>query len=236
MHPIALGRLAVALTRPLGLVALLLVLAGLQGCRSGPPPSLVERGEAAYAIGEFRHAELLFGEALSLDSSDLRAIHGQARTVLALHDPEASLRLYAQLARVDRVYFVGVAQEDYPATLYAAAESRLAGGQPGSALKALRMLQKAEPSRRGLADLLGRTLTAQGERFAMHGRREQAMAMFKEAIHQTPQAADPYVGAAEILLASGKQKEALVLLTDARKYNPSDNRVRALTVQAMGLY
>ena len=216
------------------LVALL--MGGLTACHSGPPPTLVEQGEAAMTRGAYREAGGYFEQALAANARDVRAMHGRARVARIERDPESALRYYSKISSVDRAYFESAARDDYAHALLDAGNARLKRGKPGAAVEALRALQRVKPMQKGAVDALSRALTAQGERLNMLGRRDESLAHYREAIRLTPHSASAYVGAAEVLLASGQKQEALALLTDARKYNPTDNRVRALMVEAMGLY
>ena len=225
---------------PWGLLAmlplLLLLSFGPSGCKSPPPASLSEQAEAAYGRGAYGQADQLFRQ-MSLESpASGPALHGRARVAVALRDPETALRFYGKLSRLDRQYFVATTRDDYALALLAAGRARLASGELAGALQALRVLQRVKPQQRGFADTLSRTLTAQGEKLAMHGKRSEAMKHFREAIELTPQTPAPYVGAAEILLATGRKKEALTLLGAGRRHSPADGRLRALAVEAMGIY
>jgi tetratricopeptide (TPR) repeat protein len=220
--------------RPGALVAVLLLL--FAACQSGPPLSLVDQGEAALSRGAFREADGYFERALAANPADPTALHGRAKVARIQRDPERALRYYGQISKVDRAYFRSATRDDYALALLDAGNDRLRRGKPASALQALRVLQHTKPGQKGAEDALSRALTAQAERLNMLGKRNEALAHYREAIGLTPHLAAPYVGAAEVLLASGQNKEALALLTDARKHNPSDNRVRALMVEAMGLY
>jgi tetratricopeptide (TPR) repeat protein len=215
----------------LALIALLPV-----GCASPPPPSLAEQGDAAFERGAYREADRLYSEAIRVRADDPWALYGSARTALRLHDPERSLGLYARLDRADREFFRDVAGAEYARTLRAAGLARLDAGRTGGAVKAFRALRQVDPNEKGIRDLLSRALTAYGQDLVMHGRREEAMKIYREAIALTPRSAAPYVGAAEILISTGRRKDALALLQGAREHNPTDSRVRALTVEAMGLY
>ncbi len=217
-------------------LAWLALVSGLVGCQSPPPLSLVEQAEAAYTRGAYKQADEIYGRALVEAPGSGRALHGRARVALALRDPESALRLYGELAKLDRRYFASVTRDDYALTLLEAGRARLAAGKLAGSIQALRVLQRVKPQQKGLAGELSRALTTHGEKLAMHGKRDEAMKYFKEAIELTPNSPAPYVGAAEILLASGRKKEALSLLTAGRRYSPSDGRLRALAVEAMGVY
>jgi tetratricopeptide (TPR) repeat protein len=212
----------------------LLLAAGLAGCRSGPPPTLVERGEAAMAEGDLAAAERFYREASEQDPNDVRAWHGRAEVARRDGAPEASLRFYVEVARRDQFYLTGPARLEYAATLIEAGRERLAAGRADAAVRALKAARALVGGVPGLDPDLGRALTARGERLAMLGHRKRALADFRAAIVLTPNAAEPYVGAAQILLASGRRQEALDLLGAARAHHPSDLRVRALTLEAVG--
>ena len=74
-----------------GLGALGLVLA-TTGCRSGPPPSLVDLGDAAFAEGEYRQADDLYQRALHADPNATGALLGRARVAVARRPRRASRR------------------------------------------------------------------------------------------------------------------------------------------------
>lgn len=218
-------------------VAALLLCAGLVACQSGPPPTPLERADAAFAAGRLDDALSLYDEA-ARTQPDRRAeaLHGAARVYTVRRRPEQTLALYAEVARADRDYFVARARADYARALLQAGEKRRASRRFEAAIEALQALQRIDAGYPGLAKALAAALTEHGEALAVEGRRTEALARFEEAMAVRPQAADAWVGAAEILIATGRSKEALQLLGDARRYNPSDGRVRALTVQAMGVY
>ncbi len=217
-----------------------LVLLGLTlwgvACASGPPPTLVEQGDAAFAEGAYRAADALYQQALEAQPRSLEALHGRARVAVVLRRPEDALRAYGQIGRIDRAYLTGRAAPDHARALYEAATSRLDTGEAGKALQAMRVLSKVDAGYPGTPVLLARVLTAYGEWLVMHGRRDEAMRHYKEAMATDPGLAAAYVGAAEILLTAGDRGAALALLTDAQRKSPGDRRIRALTVQAMGLY
>jgi tetratricopeptide (TPR) repeat protein len=209
----------------------------LSACQSGPPPSLVEQGDAALAAGEAQRADALYVRALEEGTAEpARALHGRARVALALRDPERALRVYGDLARADRGYWQRTARVDYGEALFAAGRQRLVDGRAGEAVEALRASRRVDPARAGLGRWLRKALCAHAEALAMHGRRDQALALFREALEVDPGAVGAYVGAAEILIGTGRKQEALALLEVARRADPNDGRVRALTMEAMGLY
>jgi tetratricopeptide (TPR) repeat protein len=221
--------------RLLSTVALLLVWACLS-CSSGPAPTLVERGDAALAEGDLVAAEGFYRAACEHDSDDIRAWHGRAKVALADDEPETSLRYYVEVARVDRLYLTNVARFDYTMTLMAAGRERLAAGRSDGAVRALKAARRVTGKVPGLDEDLGRALTLRGERLVVLGHQQRALADFREAIEYAPGEATPYVGAAQILLASGRKDEAMALLADARRKHPDDTRVRALTMEAVGLH
>lgn len=206
-------------------------------CQSGPPPTPLQLGEQAFLQKDYRLADERFAAAVTAQPDrKAAALHGRARVALVMRDPESSLRFYSECSKADAQYFRSAARPDYAITLLEVGKLRLSRKKVDAALSALRALQKVEPAQPGLDEALASALTASGRSYALHGHRKQALARFQEAMSLRPHAADAWVGAAEILLASGQKKQALALLTDARRHNPSDERVRALTVQAMGVY
>ena len=206
-------------------------------CQSGPPPTPLDRAHAAFEAGRIEEAGLLYDEA-ARTQPDRRAeaLHGSARVRMVGREPERALALFSEVAKVDRDYFTAHARDDYAQTLLLAGRARLARKKLEPAIDALEALQRIDPDYPGLTRALAEAWTAHGEQLSMHGRRTEAMRRFERAMELRPQAADAWIGAAEILIATGRKKEALALLADARRYNPSDGRVRALTVQAMGVY
>jgi tetratricopeptide (TPR) repeat protein len=218
-------------------VGLLLGLAlWVVGCQSGPPPSLVEQGNLAFAEGQYRAADALFAQALATNARWVEALHGRARVAVAMHQPEAALRGYTQISKIDRSYITRLAKRDYAQALFEAARGRLDTQASEQALQAMRALERLMPGYPGFDAQMARVLTSHAAWLTMHGRRAEAMRLYKQAISLDPSSAAPYVGAAEILLTDGKRQAALALLTDAQRRSPGDRRIRALTVQAMGLY
>lgn len=216
-------------------LALLLALAPVS-CLTASAPTLVEEGEAALSRGDLVSAQALYREAIEREPRNVRAWHGLAQVALAQDDPEFALGFYVEVARLDRVYLIGTARSHYVATLIAAGRARQARGHSDGAVRALKAAHEMEGNIPGLEEELGRALTLRAERLSMLGRRKRALADFQEAIELVPSRAGPYVGAVEILLASGRKDEALELLTAARRHHPADIRVRALTVEAVGLH
>jgi len=217
--------------------ALLFVTALLVACQSGPPPTPLDRGHAAFAEGRTKEAGALYEEAIRTQPDRLaEALHGSARVQTVSRQPERALALYGRVAKADRVYFHAEARSDYAQALLLAGQSRLAKKKHESAIDALEALRKLDPDYPGVSKTLAAAYTGHGDALAMHARRTEAMKRYEQAMALRPQAADAWIGAAEILIATGRKKEALALLGDARRYNPSDGRVRALTVQAMGVY
>lgn len=206
------------------------------GCQSGPPPSLVEQGDAAYAQGEYRAADALYARALTATPGLPAALHGRARVSVVQRNPEVALRLHGELAKADPGYWRSAARADYALALFEAGKSRLGKGQAAGAVRALRALRKVDSEWPRLDGWLARALTAHAAELSMHGRRKEALALFEEAAQLDPASTPAYVGAAEILIGSGRKKEALELLEVAREIDPGDRRVRALTMEAMGLY
>lgn len=205
------------------------------GCASGPPPTTVEKGEAALASGDWRSAEAHFAEALRIDSSFGRAWYGQARAQLAGRNPEGTLRSLTSLSKVDRSLFVGTARSTYAEALEAATQQRLRLEQNEAALVAVRALASLEPDRRGLDRLLGRALVGEAARRRWRGDRKGALALYREACQVVPNTLDAWVGAAEILLEFRQGKDAVRLLESARKTHPTAGQIRTLTIQALDL-
>ena len=227
---LAPGRVRGALTS----VGVLLALA----CQSGAPQTPLDRGHAAFAAGRTREASALYEEAERTQPDRLaEALYGQAKVALVRRRPERALSLHARIAHVDRAYFDEHVRSDYAQTLLHAGRGRLAKKKKvGPAIAALEALRDIDPEYPELEKTLAAAYTAQGEALALRGRRTEALARFEQAMALRPGAADAWVGAAEILIATGRRQEALSLLGDARRHNPSDGRVRALTVQAMDVY
>jgi tetratricopeptide (TPR) repeat protein len=206
----------------------------LHACASGPPPTAVERGEAALASGDWRLAKTHFAEALRADSRSGRAWFGQARAQLAGRDPEGTLRSLSSLSKVDRALFEGDARAIYVEGLDAATRQRLGREQSEAALVAVRALMKLEPDRRGLDSLLGRALVAEAARRRWLGDRKGALTLYREACQVVPNTLDAWLGAAEILIEFKRGKEAMRLLEIARKTHPTAGQIRTLTIQALG--
>jgi len=184
-----------------------------------------------------READALYVRALAEgDPAPEAALLGRARVALALREPERALRLHAELARAHRAWWQRTARDDYAAALFAAGRARLDARRAGDAVAALRALRSLDPAWPGLDRVLARALSARAAELAMHGRRDDALALYREATEADAGAVAAYVGAAEILIGSGRKQEALALLERARRADPSDGRVRALTMEAMGLY
>jgi tetratricopeptide (TPR) repeat protein len=213
------------------LLALLLGLAA--GCASGPPPSALERGEAALEQGDWRAAQTHFAQALRLDPQLARAWLGQARAQLAGRDPEAALSSLGRLSQVDPALFSGEAAVIYVEALEAATQVRLQRHQAQAALVSARTLVKLAPERRGSDRLLGQALLAEAERRRLLGENGPALALYREACAVAPHSLEAWVGAAELLLEAGKGKETVKLLEAARKLHPTAGSIRSLTLQAL---
>lgn len=216
-------------------VLLLCLVAGLASCRSDPPPGLVEQGDAAWSAGSFSRADDLYSRALVEDPTSRAALLGRARAAVALHDPERALGFHGALARIDRAYWQRQARDDYARALREAARVRLAAGRAEGAVAALRALRRIAPEDTDAREALARALVARAAQLAMQADREAALALYQEAIAIDAREVAAYVGAAEILIGSGRKQEAMTLLELARQTDPTDNRVRALTLEAMGL-
>jgi len=221
--------------RLLPLLVLLIAALLSPGCASGPPPTLVEQGEAALAVGDWRSAKTHFAAALRGDQRDGRAWLGQARAQLAGRDPEGALRSLTSLSRVDRALFVGEARATYAEGLAEATRHRLDREQSEAALIAVRALAKLEPNRRDLRPLLGRALVGEATRKRWRGEREAALALYREACQVVPDNLEAWVGAAEILIEFKQGKEAMRLLEIARRAHPTAGQIRTLTIQALSL-
>jgi tetratricopeptide (TPR) repeat protein len=213
----------------------LCAIAGLAACRSDPPPGLVEQGDAAWTSGEFSRADELYARALDEDPASRAALLGRARTAVALNDPERALGLHGALAKVDRVYWQQEARDDYALALMEAARTRLAAGRSDAAVAALRALRRIDPEGVATREMFARALVARAAQLAMRGDREAALELYREAIAIDAHEVAAYVGAAEILIGNGRKQEAMTLLELARQTDPTDTRVRALTLEAMGL-
>jgi tetratricopeptide (TPR) repeat protein len=196
----------------------------------------VELGDAALAERSWAEADAYYVRALGASPQDPGAIHGRARVATRLRKPEQALRHFSRLAHADRAWFEGKARDDYTVALIEAGRTRMARRDPKAALDVIRIAYALRPDQAGMTDLYAKALSGSAAKHAMHGQRKQAAALYDEAMKAAPHDVDAYVGKAEILIAVGKRKEALALLIDARKQAPSDRRIRALTVEAMGLY
>ena len=172
----------------------------IQACASGPPPSATDLGWSALEAGDWRGAETHFAKALALDARDGRAWHGRAKASLAGRDPEAALRSLGQLAKVDPARFKGAARDTYSETLAAAVRARLDRNQSEGALVAARTLSALEPTRPGLASLLGEALIGEADRKRLAGDQDAALALYGEVCRVRPGALQGWVGAVEILL------------------------------------
>jgi len=224
-------------SRRLGILAalVLVVLTIGVGCRSGPPPTLVEQGDSAFSQRMYRAADQFYAKALSVDPHSLGALHGRARVATVQRRAEDALGYYRRIHAIDRAYLSSTGKADYAKALYAVTEVRLDANNPAGAVETARALVRLAPEYPGANRILARALTAQGRWFAMHAKRREALAHYEAAIETDPSNASAYVGAAEILLSTGKRGEALALLARARRMRPTDTRIRALSVQAMRL-
>ena len=189
--------------RLLGLLGILISLAFLNGCATGPPATPTTLGEAALSRGDWREAKTHFAEALRLDSKAGRAWFGQAQAQWLGRDPEGSLRSLSSLSKVDRKLFLSEARSVYVDSLEGATEGRLHRDQSELALVSVRALSKLDPNRRGLASLLGRVLIAEAERWKWAGESEKSLLFYREACVVVPHSLEGWVGAAEILLKRG---------------------------------
>lgn len=224
--------------RPLRLSFLLptlIVVALLQGCASGPPPTPVELGEAALSEGDWRVAKTHFAEALRSDARMGRAWLGQSRAQLMGRDAEGALRSLSSLSKADRNLFQREARAVYGDALEAAVGQRLDLKKSESALVAARALSRLDSKRRGLRSILGRALVAEAGRLSWQGDRDRALALYREACAVVPGTLQAWVGAAEILLEMGQGKEAMALLAQAREHHPTAGSIRSLTIQALSL-
>ena len=221
--------------RFLPVLVLLLATLLFHGCASGPPPTPVEKGEAALTSGDWRSAKTHFAEALRADARFGRAWFGQARAQLAGRDPEGALRSLSSLSKVDRDLFVGSARSTYADALEAATRYRLDREQSEAALIAVRALAKLEPDRRGLGPLLGRALVEEAARIRWLGDREAALMLYRETCEVMPYALEAWLGAAEILIEFKRGREAMRLLEAARKMHPTAGQICTLTIQALGV-
>jgi tetratricopeptide (TPR) repeat protein len=214
-----------------------LLLLAAWGCQNGPPPRLVEQGDVAFVAGDYVSADALYAQAVAQGGADVGpALLGRARVALAVREPERALRMHRRLARTDRPYWLAHARDDYATALSAAGRERLRSGHAGDAVEAFRTLAAVDPAWPELERWLSRSLTRHAAGLAMHGRREEALALYREAVEADPGAVEACVGAAEILIGTGRRDEALAVLEVARRADPGDGRVRALTMEAMGLY
>jgi tetratricopeptide (TPR) repeat protein len=204
-------------------------------CASGPPPTAVERGEAALADGDWRSAKAHFAEALQAESGSGRAWLGQARAQLAGRDPEGALRSLSSLSRVDRPLFDVDGRAVYLAGLEGATRLRLRRDQSKAALEAARALTRLEPDRPNLDRLLGSALVAEAARRRWLGESRPALSLYREACQVVPATLDAWLGAAEILIELNQGKQAIQLLVIARKTHPTAGQIRTLTIQALAL-
>ena len=219
--------------RFIAIVLLALVIALIEGCASGPPPTDTELGEQALARGDWRRAKSHFAIALKKDPRAGRAWLGQSRAQIDGRDPESALRSLSSLAGVDPERFRGEGRAVYANALHEAAAARLAKGQSQAALVAARALAKLEPQRRGLDRVLGEAILAEAGRLRLRGNREAAFALYQEAAKFVPQRLEGWLGAAEILIESNRGKVAVRLLQAAREYHPTSGEIRMLSIQAL---
>jgi len=211
-----------------------LILIGLlQACASGPPPTATELGEAALARGDWAQARIHFHGALADDPGQGRAWLGQAQAEVEGRDPEAALRSLSGLARVDRARFEQDAPEIYADTLEAVTRQRLARGQAEPAFAAAQALARADPERRGLGALLGRAIVAEADRHRLLGEREKALELFGEACTVAPELLEAWISTAELMIETGRGREAVRLLEQARRFHPSSGELQTLSVQAL---
>ncbi len=214
---------------------MILVAASLAACQSDRTPGLLEQGDAAWSAGDYQEADNLYARALEQDPSSRAAWLGRARAAVALRDPERALGFHGTLAGIDRTYWRAEARDEYSLALMEAARKRLEAGRPDAAVAALRALRRLDPDRAGSTELFAQALTDWASERAMRGDREAALELYREAISIDARGVAAYVGAAEILIGSGRKQEAMTLLEVARQTDPADNRVRALTIEALGL-
>lgn len=214
------------------------LLACLAGCASAPPPTTLERAEAALLEGRFDAAATLYDEARRADPTQTSAaMHGLGRVALAKGRPDQAIVMLEKLARVDRAYFSTYAAYDYTDALLDAGRDRFE--KERGAREAVDLLEKAyrfAPGHPGVAAALAEAHTSRGEHLAIRGQRTRALVHFERARSLRPRNADAWVGAAEILIGANRKPDALALLSEARHLYPADGRVRSLVVQAMGVY
>lgn len=205
----------------------------LAGCASGPPPTETELGEQALVAGDWRGALTHFALALRADPADGRARLGEARAHLSGRDPEAALRSFGALARIDRTRFQGEGREPYADALAAAVRVRLRRDQSEAAVAAARALTRLEPDRVGVRRLLAEALLAEAERQRLRGDAQKAYALYAETTRTDPSQLAGWVGSAELLIESKDGKGAVRLLEAARRYHPTAGEIRTLTIQAL---
>jgi len=216
-----------------GLVSLVLFVALVEGCASGPPPTPTELAEQALLRGDWKTAQRQFEIALHTEPRSGRAWLGAARAHLAGHDAEQALSSLGMLARVDPPRFKGEGKPTYADALEGVTRLRLARKQTPSALVAVRALATLDPERRGLSRILGDAILAEADRRRLRGDRQAAFALFQEATRVVPQKLSGWIGAAEMLIESQQGKGAVRLLESARQYHPTSGEIRLLTIQAL---
>ena len=227
-------------TRPVGDRALHLIGAIAVGallalaCTNPPPLSQTQLGEWALDNdGDWRQARIHFALALREDPRSARALHGQARAHLAARDPEAALASLGKIVKYDPAYFKTTAQKTYGNALEGVTVRRVAGNKTKSGLVSARALYKLDPNRSGVKRLLGQALLAEADHRRLRGDRKTAYVLFEEACGVVPQEIAGWVGAAEILIEYGKNKDAVRLLKAARRFHPTSGQIRTLSIQAI---
>lgn len=203
-------------------------------CTNPPPLSETQLGEWALDNdGDWRQAKIHFALALRAEPRSARALHGQARAHLAARDPEAALASLGKIVKYDPAYFKTKAGATYGNALEAVTVRRIAGKKTQAGLVSARALVKHDPNRTGVKRLLGQALLAEADHRRLRGDRKTAYVLFEEASRVAPQEIAGWIGAAEILIEYGKNKQAVQMLKAARRFHPTNGEIRTLSIQAI---
>ena len=203
--------------------------------------------ELALARGDFSRAIHSFDRVLDSNPQHQRALLGNARANFSAHRGETSLAHFGAY-REQIIGWKKVDQWEFCAAIVMAAEQAIeSGDRPGRALELAQSLETENCTDTSSRDLILRSGLEVANQ--AHGLGEDARALeiylwlVSSAPHSEPESdpgksaiAGAYLGAAQILVETGRREEALVLLSSGLEKFPRNRDLvhRILTVLADG--